>query len=234
MFLRVIAVAAHPHEAELYCGGTLARYLTAGDTIAIAYVAAGNLSDPEAAPEDLEAVRRTESEKAAGLLGARLHWLGQSDGFVTDDAVTSMQLVAIFREFQPDVVLTHAPGALTSDHDTVARVAIRAGHDAAQPGIEPDMPPLSQEPIFYAMDGSPGTVPEPSEFVDISDQSDMKRRALECYPSLPAMRATGAENLVETMRVMARYRGLQAGVEFAEGFRPIKTGRPFGARRWLP
>jgi LmbE family N-acetylglucosaminyl deacetylase len=232
--LRVVAVVAHPHEAELYCGGTLARYLTAGDSIAIACVTAGNLSDPQADLETLEETRRTEAEKAAALLSARFHWLGQSDHFATADAVTAMQLVAVFREFQPDVVLTHAPGALTPDHDAVARVAVRAGQDAAQPGIEPDMPALGQAPIFFAMDGPPGTVPEPTAFVDITAQGDMKRRALECYATLPAMRATGAANLVETMRVMARYRGMQAGVEFAEGFRPIAAGRPPGARRWLP
>ena len=233
-FLRVIAVAAHPHEAELYCGGTLARYLTAGDSIAIACVTAGNLSDPEADLEILEETRRTEAEKAAALLSARFHGLGQSDHFVTADAVTAMQLVAVFREFQPDVVLTHAPGALTPDHDAVARVAIRAGHDAAESGIEPDLPALGKAPVFFAMDGAPGSVPEPTEFVDITAQGDMKRRALECYATMPAMRATGADNLVETMRVVARYRGLQAGVEFAEGFRPIATGRAADARRWLP
>jgi len=232
--LRVIAVVAHPHEAELYCGGTLARYLTTSNSIAIACVTAGNLSDPEADLETLEQARRTEAEKAAALLSARSHWLGQSDNFVTADAVTAMQLVAVFREFQPDVVLTHTPGALTPDHDAVARVSIRAGQDAARPGIEPDTPALGQVPIFFAMDGAPCSVPEPTEFVDITAQRDMKRRALECYATLPAMRAAGAENLVETMWVMARYRGMQAGVEFAEGFRPITAGRAAEARRWLP
>ena len=124
--MRVIVVAAHPHEAELYCGGTLARYLTNGDTISIAYVANGNLSDPEVDPEALGEIRRTEAEKAAALLSARLHWLGQSDHFVTADAVTVMQLVAIYREFQPDLVITHPPGSLTSDQDAVAQAAIRA------------------------------------------------------------------------------------------------------------
>ena len=232
--MRVIVVAAHPHEAELYCGGTLARYLTNGDTISIAYVANGNLSDPEVDPEALGEIRRTEAEKAAALLSARLHWLGQSDHFVTADAVTVMQLVAIYREFQPDLVITHPPGSLTSDQDAVAQAAIRAAHDAAVAAVEPSLLALATPPLIYAMDGPPGETAEPTEFVDISEQADIKRRALECYESLPAAQIKGAGNLTETMRTVARYRGLQAGVELAEGFRPINSGRGMGARRWLP
>ena len=232
--LRVIVVAAHPHEAEFYCGGTLARYVTDGDTISIACVASGNLSDPEVEPRELGEIRRVEAEKAAALLNARFHWLGQSDHFVTADPVTVMQLVAIFREFQPDVVLTHPPGSLTPDHDAVARAAIRAAHDAAAKGVEPALPALASPPVMYAMDGPPGRAPEPTDFVDLTAQADIKRRALECYESLPAARLKGAGNLVETMRVIAHYRGLEAGVELAEGFRPIDIGRGLGARRWLP
>ncbi len=227
-------MAAHPHEAEYYCGGTLARYLTNGDTISIAYVANGNLSDPDINPGELGNIRRTEAEKAAALLSARLHWLGQSDHFVTPDAVTVMQLVAIFREFQPELVVTHPPGSLTSDHDAVAQVAIRAAHDAAVAGVERSLPALATPPVVYAMDGPPGQSPEPIEFVDITEQIDIKNRALECYKSLPAARLKGASNLTETMKTIARYRGLQAGVELAEGFRPLATGPRTGARRWFP
>ena len=227
-------MAAHPHEAEFYCGGTLARYLTNGDTISIAYVASGNLSDPQIDPRELGEIRRKEAEKSAALLSARLHWLGQSDHFVTPDAVTIMQLVAIFREFQPDLVLTHPPGSLSSDHDAVARSAIRAVNDAAMAGVEPSLEALANPPVVYAMDGPPGQAPEPAEFVDITGQLDIKRRALECYESLPAARMRDADNLTETMMVVARYRGLQAGVELAEGFRRLDTGRGMGARRWLP
>lgn len=232
--MRVIVVAAHPCEAEIYCGGTLARYVTNGDAISIAYIASGNLSDPEIEPRELGEIRHQEAEKSSALLNARLHWLGQSDHFVTSDAVTVMQLVAIFREFQPDVVLTHPPGSLTPDHDAVAQATIRAGSMAAVAGVESSLPALANPPVMYAMDGQPGQVPEPTEFVDIADQEDIKRRALSCYETLQPVDPGGAGNMVESMEIVARYRGLQAGLELAEGFRPIFNGRRMGGRRWLP
>ena len=232
--LQVIVVAAHPHEAEFYSGGTLLRCVARGDTVSIICITNGNLSDPAVNSQELSEIRHKEATRAASLLDARLDWLDQSEHFVTVDAVTVMQVVEIFRELHPDIVLTHSPHSLTPDHNAVSEIAIQASYKAAVTNIEPSVPAISKPPIMFAMDGMPGQAPEPSCFVDISEYESIKHKALECYSSLLELYAGTSKDLWKSSQAIGHYRGLQAGVKCAEGFRAINNDQGLGTTRWLP
>lgn len=232
--MQVIVVAAHPHEAEFYSGGTLLRCVARGDTVSIICITNGNLSDPAVNSQELSEIRHKEATRAASLLDARLDWLDQSEHFVTVDAVTVMQVVEIFRELHPDIVLTHSPHSLTADHNAVSEIAIQASYKAAVTNIEPSVPAISKPPIMFAMDGMPGQAPEPSCFVDISEYESIKHKALECYSSLLELYAGTSKDLWKSSQAIGHYRGLQAGVKCAEGFRAINNDQGLGTTRWLP
>ena len=232
--LQVIVVAAHPHEAEFYSGGTLLRCVARGDTVSIICITNGNLSDPAVNSQELSEIRHKEATRAASLLDARLDWLDQSEHFVTVDAVTVMQVVEIIREVHPDIVLPHSPHSLTADHNAVSEIAIQASYKAAVTNIEPSVPAISKPPIMFAMDGMPGQAPEPSCFVDISEYESIKHKALECYSSLLELYAGTSKDLWKSSQAIGHYRGLQAGVKCAEGFRAINNDQGLGTTRWLP
>ena len=59
----------------------------------------------------------------------------------------------------------------------------------------------------------------PTEYVDISDFIDLKLEMLECHESqLKWMRDHDHIDFAEFVKTCARYRGLQCGTQYAEGF----------------
>src|SRR5207245_7963351 len=77
------AVYAHPDDAEVSCGGTLARWTAAGADVHVCICTQGDKgsSDPATDPGELTVRRRAEVEAAAKVLGlAGHHHLDVPDG----------------------------------------------------------------------------------------------------------------------------------------------------------
>src|SRR5687767_13926637 len=73
---RVLAVVAHPDDAELLCAGTLARAKQAGAAIGICVLCQGDKGQPNKPIKNLAGVRRKEMQAAAAISGAEL-FLGE-------------------------------------------------------------------------------------------------------------------------------------------------------------
>ena len=85
------------------------------------------------------------------------------------------------------------------------------------------------------MDNLGGLQFEPTEFVDVTDEIELKLEMLECHESqLKWMRAHDNIDFAEFVRVCSRYRGLQSGVKYAEAFRQEMTWGKVIPRRLLP
>src|SRR5438874_110267 len=114
---RILAVMAHPDDAELLCAGTLARARSDGAAVAICVMCTGDKGVPPAgAADDLAQVRQDEALRAADLLGASLFWFGCDDGELADTTENRRRLVGIFHEFRPTLVLAHAAEDYHPDH----------------------------------------------------------------------------------------------------------------------
>ena len=120
---RLLAVVAHPDDAELLCAGTLARARAEGAAIGICMLCRGEKGQPAKPIPNLSTVRRREMGVAARLLGAELFCVGVSDGTLSDSGVTRQKLTAIFRRFRPTLVLAHAPEDYHPDHRAAAALA---------------------------------------------------------------------------------------------------------------
>src|SRR5438093_701485 len=96
---RVLAVVAHPDDAELLCAGTLGRARDDGAAVGVCVLCQGDKGQPTPPVPDLAAVRRTETAEAAALLGADL-LLGEfPDGALADGPVERARLNELFRRF---------------------------------------------------------------------------------------------------------------------------------------
>jgi LmbE family N-acetylglucosaminyl deacetylase len=80
--MRVLAIAPHPDDEAIGCGGTLLRHRACGDTVTIAYITDGRRSRALGlGPEQMAARRRQEAMAGARALGAdRVEWLGLPEG----------------------------------------------------------------------------------------------------------------------------------------------------------
>src|SRR5205085_4240666 len=120
---RVLAVVAHPDDAELLCAGTLARARRDGAAIEICVLCRGDKGQPARPIANLAAQRRREMTAAANLLGASLSFGDGADGTLADDAATRQKLIEVHRAFRPTLVLAHAPEDYHPDHRAASALA---------------------------------------------------------------------------------------------------------------
>jgi len=217
---RVLAVVAHPDDAEYLCAGTLARAKRDGATIGICVLCQGDRGQPAVPIANLVAVRRREMAAAAKLLGAVLLRGEFGDGQLVDGPAQRKKLIELYRRFRPTLVLAHWKEDYHTDHRTAGALAEAVSWFCASAGHKTQAAAMSNQPALWWMDTMNMTGFEPGFFVDVSDQIDLKRRMLACHRSQLRRSQDGDfAPLEEQMIRQAEARGAQAGVAAAEAFR---------------
>ncbi|MBN2565115.1 MAG: PIG-L family deacetylase [Candidatus Eisenbacteria bacterium] len=233
--MNVLAIGAHPDDIELSCGGTLAKYSRAGNAVSMAIVCNGVAGRGDRAPEEIVRVRREGSTSAAAVIGASVFHLGYPDHAVPVDEDIKIAITEVIRQARPLVVISHAPEDCYLDHERVSQLVEECIYLAPYPEVETDSPPLTDLPLLYYMDTVTGLGFEPEEFVDVTDVFDLKRQMLGCHQTQFEIQPSDtSDSPPQMMEVAARFRGIQCGVRYAEGFRvALKWGR-VGTHRFLP
>jgi LmbE family N-acetylglucosaminyl deacetylase len=234
--LNVLAVGAHPDDLEILCAGTLARYAAAGHAVTMAHVCSGNLGHYRIPPDELAPIRRGEAEQAGTLIGARVVSLDLPDGGVyADREEHRLLMLDLIRRARPDVILTHAPSDYMPDHLAVSRLVFDASFLATTPNLRTAHPAHDRVAPLYHFDTLAAAGFEPEEYVDVTDTMEVKRRMLRCHASqLTWLKEHDGVDIVAFMEAVARLRGLQCGVAFAEGFRRVRTWPRMTPSRLLP
>ena len=217
---RVLAVVAHPDDAELLCAGTLARAKDDGAAVGICVLCRGDKGQPATPIPQLAAVRKREAQASAKVLGGRLLWCGFADGELADGPSERRKLLRAYRAFRPTLVLAHAPEDYHADHRAVSALAEAVTWFAASRGQTTRQPVLERQPQLWWMDTLEMHGFEPGFYLDISRWLDVKTRMLRCHRS--QLQRAGDEDFAPLEQMMQRQssmRGSQAGVVAAEAFR---------------
>lgn len=216
---RVLAVVAHPDDAELLCAGTLARAKADGAAIGICVLCRGDKGQPAKSVSNLASVRRQEMMAAAKLLGAKIYLGGLADGTLADGPRDRKILLEIYRQFRPTLVLAHGSEDYHPDHRAVAQLAEAASWFCASRGHKTPSRALPQPPAVWWMDTIGMHRFDPGFYIDISAHLEIKERMLACHRSqLSRGNEANFAPLLELMRLQSRSRGVQAGVAAAEAF----------------
>lgn len=233
--LRVLAIGAHPDDVELCCAGTLARYAERGDHVTVAIACNGDSATLDRLPEELVQVRSREARTAAKSIGAALIEMGISDWNLDVNIETKKLFAETIRQARPDVILTHYHTEYGSDHNNTF-VLVRDGALAATvPSIRTAHKAIPRQPAIFMWEPLGGFGFQPEVYVDITRTFRAKLKMLECHRSQREwLSRHGGLDFAEYIRVVARYRGLQAGVTYAEGFVPLKNWAQIAARPLLP
>ena len=174
----LLAIAAHPDDAELTCGGTLARASEGGYRTGILDLTRGEMAT-HGTPE----IRAAEAAKASKALGvaARVN-AGLPDAHLENSSETRKILVEHLRVFTPRTVILPYPRGRHPDH----RVASELARDACfLAGLEAyDGGPAARPfKILYAMAFREDAV-KPTFVVPLSEEQFQKKiAAVECYAS---------------------------------------------------
>lgn len=217
---RVLAVGAHPDDLEILAGGTLAKFAGQGVQMCMAIATDGCAGHMVIPADELVEIRQAEARLSAEIIGAEFYWLGYSDELIFEDISTRLRFVDLIRQARPDLILTHDPQDYHPDHRAVSRLVFDASFLAGLPNIKTGQPVHPGVQPLYYFDVLSGLNFLPTEFVDIGETFEIKRRMLGCHESqLKWLKDHDGINALDFIDIMAHSRGLQCGVTLAEGFR---------------
>jgi LmbE family N-acetylglucosaminyl deacetylase len=216
---RIAVIGAHPDDELLGAGGTLARHVRAGDEAHAIVVADGAGSRY---PDELVQRLQKQAARAAELIGfASLCFLAMPDQRL--DSVPLIELTqhleAVLDEIGPEIVYTHFPEDVNTDHGIVARAAWTACRPYRRPQVRRFAvfeTPSSTE-WAWPLDGAQQ---QPNLFVDVTETLDIKIAAMECYET--ELRDYPHPRSSRALRERAAHWGSQVGRLAAEPFRVLR------------
>ena len=227
-----LAVFAHPDDAEISSGGTLAKWCAVGREVHLLVLTKGDRgsSDPALDRGELARIRAVETQAAGRVLGlASARVLGVPDGELRNTPEVRAEVVRAIRELRPATVLSCDPTAWFfenryynhSDHRTAGAVALDSVF------------PSAGNPHFFSEHRAEGLEPwdvndvwlgwtlEPNHREDVSDFFGTKIAALAEHHS---QMEEGIRYFEEELEREATEAGAAIGTRYAEPFRVLDLG----------
>lgn len=199
----VLAFMAHPDDAEICMGGTLARLADSGYNVHIVLASVPDNRDQ----------RLAEAEAGARILGANFHLIDVVKNAATwqVEDVPLYRLVGAFDEVQrqilPSMIFTHWNGDTHYDHVLVSRATISATRRLSVDLF------MCEQPNQYAPSATPMQL---NTYVDVSRYMERRLKGINAHVSQTTNRAYDDHVLNR-----ARYHGERIGCEYAEAFQCV-------------
>jgi bacillithiol biosynthesis deacetylase BshB1 len=219
MKLDLLAIAAHPDDVELTCGGTLLKMARRGYKTGILDLTAGEMGT-RGTPE----TRAREATKAAKLLGVAWRGtLGVPDSDVQPAREHKLKLAGVIRELRPKTVILPYWQARHPDHYHASTLGYEGCFLAGLKQLPIDAEPYRPFKILYST--SYADV-RPTFVVDITAEFAQRRKAILAFASQfrPARGARkgkvflAIDRLEDEMNQLARHYGQMIGVKYGEPF----------------
>lgn len=201
----VLVLAPHTDDGEFGCGGTIARFISEGVRVVYAAFSAAEQSVLPHLPRD---ILRTEVRKATAVLG-----IADRDCLVFDFEVRKFpelrqeildKMIALNREYNPDIVFLPSINDTHQDHHTIATEGFRAFKRTTMLGYEVPWNNLDfRTSCFFGIE---------EKFLDL------KIEAVGQYESQEHRSYAQAEFI----RALASTRGVQIGKRYAEAFEVVR------------
>ncbi|MGD2120182.1 MAG: bacillithiol biosynthesis deacetylase BshB1 [Gemmatimonadota bacterium] len=218
--LDVLAVVAHPDDAELLCGGSLLASSDRGERTGVLDLTRGETGSQGSAD-----LRAQEAEDASRILGLTVRQnAGLPDAQLRSDLDARRVLIQHLRELRPRVVVTHWLQGRHPDHRAAAELVYDAAYLSGLKNYPAPGDPFRPFKIVHAL--SFREEPQKPTFViDISDQMERKLEAIAAYSSQfgGAVQAGevfpgGGRALEDQIRAHAARAGSLIRTEFGEPF----------------
>jgi LmbE family N-acetylglucosaminyl deacetylase len=211
---RILAIAAHPDDEVLGCGGTLALHVDAGDRVAALIACEG-----ESLRYGVGAVNQADDiHQAAKVLGIQevrtLRFADQKlDTLSLVDIITPLEKA--IGEIRPDIVYCQYGGDINRDHYMLFQAALVATRPLAEF--------IRAVYAFETASSTEWAYPRtfaPDTWIDISTTLERKIGAMACYRS--EVRDYPHPRSLEALRHRAAYWGNQVALRAAEVFMTVR------------
>lgn len=150
--LRIIAIFAHPDDAESKMGGTAALWAEMGHEVKFVSITNGDAGHHEIGGGVLAKIRTAEAQEAARRLGVKEYVvLDNHDAELLPHLHIRQQVIREIRKWDADIVLGLRINDYHPDHRYAGVLVMDAAYMVVVPNVTPDTPPLEKNPVFLYM-----------------------------------------------------------------------------------
>lgn len=234
--LDILAIAAHPDDTELCCGGTLAALAEQGKKVGVIDMTRGEMGS-RGTPEE----RMAEAEKAAGIIGLAVREnLGLPDTAIENKASYRQKILGRIRAHRPHICLVGAPHDRHPDHGNATELALDAIFYSGLVKVESHTPEgHKQEPwrpshILHFMQDRPF---EPDLVFNITETFETKKKAIRAFATQFNVDEPGDEpetyisgkRFFKGIEARARHYGHLIGATYGEPFKYYNGPMPMNS-----
>ncbi len=223
MNLDVLVFAAHPDDAELAMGGTIAKLTKNDFKVGIIDLTRGELGTRGTAE-----TRQKEAFNAAIVLKIALREnLGIPDGDIQNSRENLIKVIMAIRKFKPKIIFAPYKNDRHPDHIDASNLIKRAMFSSGLAKIKTFDKEVPQnhfrpEKLFYYMQTYTF---DPSFIIDISETFDQKMKAVQCYStqfhnpkSLEPETFISSPEFINYIKSRGEYYGFAIGTTYGEPF----------------
>jgi bacillithiol biosynthesis deacetylase BshB1 len=203
----VAVMLAHPGDAEMLCGGAIAKLTASGKRVAIL-----DLTSGEAGTHTRADLKLDDADRAAEILGVT--WRGSvafPDARLEDTIMSRMTVTGEIKRLRPQVVVATHPEHRHPDSLAASLLVENAAYLAGLSRLDNYLDPHPSARVVFA---SSGLACLPSFVVDITAQFEKKHAAVAAYSTLFA----DSSAALDRMEREARQLGDLIGVRYGEAF----------------
>ncbi len=206
---KVVCLGGHPDDPESGCGGSLAKFVKAGHEVTVIYLTTGEAGIVGKSHLESAKIRKQEALNACKILNAKPIFAGQIDGDTIINNEWVNKITELIKIEKPDILFTHWPIDSHKDHQIASLLGIQAWERLGK---------IFELYFFEVCAGEQTYCFQPTDYVDITDTQEQKRKACFCHISQdpPSIYSCGHAD-------MEVFRGREFGVKAAEGFVKMKS-----------
>jgi bacillithiol biosynthesis deacetylase BshB1 len=223
MKLDILVLSAHPDDAELGCGATIAKHVSKGYRVGII-----DLTQGELGTRGTLETRKAEAKAAASILGVSVREnLELADGFFANTPEQQRVVIQAIRTYQPEMVLTNATNDRHPDHgkgaSLVADACFLSGLAKIETPVNGQLQKAWRPKAVYHFIQSYLTVPD--FVVDVSEHWPAKMESIRAYrtqffdsASQEPETFISKPGFLQLVEARGRDLGYSIGAEYGEGF----------------
>jgi len=222
----LLAIFAHPDDAEIVCAGTLLLMKKAGWKVHIATMTPGDKGTTKHTKEEIGSIRQREAAESAKLLDGSYFCLGFEDVYLLYNRESLNRTTSLIRKVKPSVVFTASPNDYMIDHEMASRIVQTACFAAGIKNMDITEEPINYIPYLFYSDPMEakdifGRRVNPSIYVDITSVIGMKEKMLACHKSQRdwLLAHHKMDEYILSMKRYAEVRGREIQTGYAEGLR---------------
>lgn len=182
---RVIVICAHPDDPELTSGGTCILLSRMGYKVKCVSLTNGNKGHYKGTKNEIAIRRYNETQEVKKRMNCEYEIINNEDGELEANLKNRMEVIRLIREWKADIVITHPSYDYHPDHRNASLLVQDAAFLVNVPKILPEVPAITESPLFLYTRGRYGNrqKPQPDIVIDITPVVREKAYIIDAHES---------------------------------------------------